>query len=416
MSSFKKLSRADVTVVPYHANKQWNVNIDCFPTSSDYLTIYKGTNVTGSFSLGGDPINEGQYERLIYTQINHLFYQEYTASLDTGSLIFTLNNYESASQQRPTASYFIYNDNKNFVNNFPTGANASIRVIAINQDIYGNKVLPNSFVLTSSAYSVTDDGYGNVKDGSTHIGNIFYAHGLVVVTNPDYQLMFPTSSCIPTTTTTTTSTTSTTTTPVPTTTTTTTSTTSTTTTEAPTTTTSTTTTTTTAEPTTTTSTTTTTTTEPTTTTTTSTTTTTTTPTPTTSTTTTTTTAAPVDVYLVYRIINNGGGSYDTKFTLSNTAGDDSPGSQITVPFDIGTSSGQYILYSATCGAFDASGTWYLLAGNSTTTKSITCNEVGGFSVSSVQLNNPPFTYNVGGGYYEYTYLGTPYRIYITPPV
>ena len=98
MSSFKKLSKSDVTVVPYSANKQWTLPYCPYPTSSDYLTIYKGTNVTGSFSLDDDLITEGQYERLVYTQINQLFYQDYTASLDTSSLMFTLNNYESASQ------------------------------------------------------------------------------------------------------------------------------------------------------------------------------------------------------------------------------------------------------------------------------------------------------------------------------
>ena len=191
MSSFKKLSKSDVTVIPYSANKQWTLPYCPYPTSSDYLTIYKGTNVTGSFSLDDDLITEGQYERLVYTQINQLFYQDYTASLDTSSLMFTLNNYESASQQRPTSSYFIYNDNKNLVTSFPTGSMEGIRVLAVNQDIYGNKVLPNHFILSSSAYYVTDDGYGNLYDGITHIGNIFYAHGLGVITNQDYQLMFP---------------------------------------------------------------------------------------------------------------------------------------------------------------------------------------------------------------------------------
>jgi hypothetical protein len=194
MSSFKKLSKSDVTVVPYSANKQWTLPYCPYPTSSDYLTIYKGTNITGSFSLDDDLVTEGQYERLVYTQINQLFYQDYTTSLDTSSLMFTLNNYESASQQRPTSSYFIYNDNKNLVTAFPTGAMEGIRVLAVNQDIYGNKVLPNHFILSSSAYYVTDDGFGNLydtKSTKTHIGNLFYAHGLGVITNQDYQLMFP---------------------------------------------------------------------------------------------------------------------------------------------------------------------------------------------------------------------------------
>jgi hypothetical protein len=190
MSSFKKLSKSDVTVVPYSANKQWTLPYCPYPTSSDYLTIYKGTNFSGSFSLDED-VTEGQYERLVYSQINQLFYQDYTASLDTSSLMFTLNNYESASQQRPTSSYFIYNDNKNLITSFPTGTMEGIRVLAINQDIYGNKVLPNHFILSSSAYYVTDDGFGNLYDGTIHIGNLFYAHGLGIITNQEYQLMFP---------------------------------------------------------------------------------------------------------------------------------------------------------------------------------------------------------------------------------
>lgn len=192
MSAFKKLSKSDVTVVPYAANKQWNLIQCSYPTSSEYFTIYKGTNVTGSFNPDTDPITNDQYERLVYDQINHLFYQTYSASLDTSSLMFTLDNYESASQQRPTASYFIYNDNANLIKSFPTGAMNSIKVVAINQDIYGNKVLPNSFVLTSSAYRITDDGFGNLYNyGTTHIGNIFYAHGLAIITNQSSQSIFP---------------------------------------------------------------------------------------------------------------------------------------------------------------------------------------------------------------------------------
>ena len=192
MSAFKKLSKSDVTVVPYAANKQWTLPQCSYPTSSEYFTIYKGTNVTGSFNPDIDPITNDQYERLVYDQINHLFYQTYSASLDTSSLMFTLDNYESASQQRPTASYFIYNDNANLVKPFPTGAMDTIKVLAINQDIYGNKVLPNTFVLTSSAYSIIDDGYGNLYNyGTTHIGNIFYAHGLAIITNQDSQSIFP---------------------------------------------------------------------------------------------------------------------------------------------------------------------------------------------------------------------------------
>jgi hypothetical protein len=37
-----------------------------------------------------------------------------------------------------------------------------------------------------------DDGYGNLYNyGTTHIGNIFYAHGLAIITNQASQSIFP---------------------------------------------------------------------------------------------------------------------------------------------------------------------------------------------------------------------------------
>ena len=195
MSSFKQLSKADVTSVSYAANKQWTLPFSCPSLSNGYFNIYKGTFITGTFALNNystDPVTNGQYERLVYDSINHLFYQKFSGSLDTGSLMFNVTTYEFASQQHPTGAYFDYNTNPLLIKNFPTGANAGIRVLSIDQDIYGSKVLPNSFVLSSSAYYITDDGYGNLfGSGSAHVGNIFYAHGLAIITNPDYQNMFP---------------------------------------------------------------------------------------------------------------------------------------------------------------------------------------------------------------------------------
>ena len=266
MSSYKKLSKADVTNVPYAANKQWNLSYSCPSVSNGYFNIYKGTYITGTFALNNyatDPFTNDQYERLVYSSINHLFYQSYSGSkLNTGSLMFNVDTYTSASQQRPTGAYFDYNTNPLLIKTFPTGTDASIRVLAVNQDIYGSKILPNSFRLSSSVYDIKDDGNGNLKNtidcinytatkrstflsqdsvsytdcsgvaqsftvenppstypgsvtffarsgsviyndsqielvenynsnNDNHIGNVFYAHGLAIITNPDYQNMFP---------------------------------------------------------------------------------------------------------------------------------------------------------------------------------------------------------------------------------
>ena len=114
MASFKRLKRSDVISVPYVANKNWVFDYCPYP-KDQYIKLYKGTNVTGSFSTKYDPVTEGQYERLIYSQINHLFYQSFSGSLlNTGSLMFNVETYQSASQNRPSASYFNYNINPLF--------------------------------------------------------------------------------------------------------------------------------------------------------------------------------------------------------------------------------------------------------------------------------------------------------------
>lgn len=217
MSIFTKLNKSDVTEVPYSSNKQWNVSYCSYPTSNEYIVIYNGTKTTGIFDPDNDIVTEGQFDRNVYDSINHLFYQSYSGSLlDTSSLMYSINNYPSASQQRPTQSYFIYNENPGLIKHFPSGSGNGIRVLAVNQNIFGSKLLPYHFQLSSSVYFVVDDGVGNIYDISLalggyisssyvneyyfhnldptlfiHVGNVFYSHGLAVITNQDYQSMFP---------------------------------------------------------------------------------------------------------------------------------------------------------------------------------------------------------------------------------
>lgn len=211
MSSFKKLSKADVTTVPYAANKRWDLTYNGTP-NDEYAVGFLGRN--RSFSSLKTTTTNGQYQALVYASINHLFYQQYSSSLDTGSLMFNVNTYESASQQRPTASYFNYNTNPLFIPYLLTGSNQTVGVLSINQDIYGSKILPNSFQISSSAGDIIkDDGNGNlyeisqaqsqyvdlnwvtlnyiqtgslVEPGVFFIGNIFYAHGIATFTSGSY--------------------------------------------------------------------------------------------------------------------------------------------------------------------------------------------------------------------------------------
>lgn len=219
MASFKKLSTPDVFVVPYTANKNWDLDFACVPQDGAYFTILKGKNITGSIDLVNGPITEGQYESLIYRQINHLYYQYHSSSiLDSHSLLDSLyyESYMTESSTISTGSYFDFNENPSFINNFPTSSNDIIRVMSFNQNIYGEQIKPNNFILTASgSYQLVDDGYGNIYDISftgyyvepgyyappgyiaelqnkVHVGNIFYSQGLVIITNQNYKCFLPT--------------------------------------------------------------------------------------------------------------------------------------------------------------------------------------------------------------------------------
>jgi hypothetical protein len=214
MSSFKKLKSSDVSLISHTANKQWGLSSD-----SPYITVYRGTKSTGSFDIITDSVTEGEYDRLVYNQINHLFYQSYSGSLlNTASLANSLY-YESASQQRPTKYYFNYNEDAALIKNFPSASEENIKVFSIDQSIFGSQILPYNFIISSSAYLIADDGRGNLYDvnpafeiddyvlefyvdnnyftdvipDSVFIGNIYYSQGLAIITNQNYQSMFTSS-------------------------------------------------------------------------------------------------------------------------------------------------------------------------------------------------------------------------------
>jgi hypothetical protein len=178
MSSFKQLHTSDITVSSYTANKSWSFAYTVTPNDG-YITYYIGTNTP--FLPSGDTTTNGEYQSSIYALANQLYYQNYTASLNTQSLATSIY-YESASSQRATSSYYDYG----FRNNFPSQSGAQIGVLGVSSDLYGNNILPYTFRISSSNFDVTDDGKGNLISSSILIGNVFYAQGMCIITNPNF--------------------------------------------------------------------------------------------------------------------------------------------------------------------------------------------------------------------------------------
>jgi hypothetical protein len=186
MSSFKRITPSDIIISPYVANKTWGFSYDNYVENG--INVYTGINYTSSFTLNS-PTSSGQYNQLVYDSINHLYYQSYSGSLlDSGSLISSIYYEDAQNMGRPSGSYYNYLDTTFGVKTFPSGSDAEIRVISIPKEKYGSKIKPGSFNLIAVDYSAYDDTYGNIIETSagSYIGNIFYEHGMIIISEVDY--------------------------------------------------------------------------------------------------------------------------------------------------------------------------------------------------------------------------------------
>jgi len=203
-SAVKSIRSSDITTLPYKVNKQFT-----FESASLYqnnIIIYKGYLETGS-SL--DKLNDNE---LIYYSARQLYYgSEITSSIIISNISGShYNNYQQSTAASGTFEYEI--------KQYPTENRSEIRIISIPQDIYGERVKPNTFILKSdtNTYYIVDDGNGNLFDISgleqeyvingqiqldyftginklqlPHVGNIFYAHGISIITNQEYLFIYP---------------------------------------------------------------------------------------------------------------------------------------------------------------------------------------------------------------------------------
>lgn len=192
MSSFKRIHKSDIFTLPYVANKNWSFTSSSLADNG--IVIYNGTKQDTVFDPINDTVTEGYYDKLIFKSINHLFYQEFSGSYinNTGSLQST--NYESSSIYRPSGSYYDYNEWNTQDKYYPTSSGEKIKVLSIPKDVYGSSIKKGTFCLSSSLYFIEDDTKGNLIDTSgsleVNVGNIFYSHGIAVITNQAYQTIF----------------------------------------------------------------------------------------------------------------------------------------------------------------------------------------------------------------------------------
>jgi hypothetical protein len=241
--AYKKLNPAEIKSVPYVANKQYEYDSSSYADNN--IQTYIGEYIPITTDQPFDSVNDnlttdGNYRRLIYESIRHLYYQNYITKssqdqdIADDALIYpdNVNNFWHSSSfdnylQNTMASgtfpnfrdfpYFetveydfdatssLFGSAIYFIENA-----AKIRVVSIPKDKYGEGIKPNSFVISGSNFYMADDGQGNVYDYikviakygerfysappgyysgeglAVPVGNIFYNHGIAVITNVDY--------------------------------------------------------------------------------------------------------------------------------------------------------------------------------------------------------------------------------------
>lgn len=182
--AYKRLSKSDVIVTPFTANKQWTIPSASY--SSSNILIYEGKNLDD-----GATTTDNQEKYLIYKSVEQLYYRNYvSASLDNTSSFFTQNG-NLATQSLQSGSYWNYPQSTvGEIRYFPTGSGVQIHVMGIPREIYGSQIKPGTLTFTNPTYgTITDDKQGNLiyNSGSLyvnkHIGNIIYPHGILIFTD-----------------------------------------------------------------------------------------------------------------------------------------------------------------------------------------------------------------------------------------
>tara|TARA_R100000951_G_scaffold116774_1_gene130675 strand:- start:802 stop:1764 length:963 start_codon:yes stop_codon:yes gene_type:complete len=208
MAAFKQFNSQDIIVSPLEVNKSFTFKGDGELSASNAdVNRFLGKNVNFTASTNYQTgFNSGSLilsQSSIYNSVKELYYSNYLTS--------------SFGDDAVTASVLLGSDpsgnvlvgpngsNGKYVNylqssltqsrNFPTDENDYVLVFSIPSKLFGDYIQPESFALTlgydsinfTDVAEITDDGEGNLLSASINVGQIFYPHGIAVITQQDFD-------------------------------------------------------------------------------------------------------------------------------------------------------------------------------------------------------------------------------------
>ena len=223
MSTFVKLNKQDAYVSSYISHKRWIID------ESDFNSY--GIQATPAVSSSGDiyissPITSEEESKLLYKSIQHLYYREGNTSLELdeeGYVDLASYTYEHYTSTTLVDKDIRVLEDKAFVIQIPANVVGSgikpTSFLLSTRNPFGDYILPDyidtdyvlegtalpgqgntvdnymedgyveeGYVVGSSAaieLTLIDDGEGNILDADTleKVGDIIYAHGMVILTD-----------------------------------------------------------------------------------------------------------------------------------------------------------------------------------------------------------------------------------------
>lgn len=199
MGVYKQFLASDIVITPLELNKSFNYRGAASLTGSNVgIDRYLGLNSSSLFNPITDPTTgqiTTQYQRLVYNSIKQLYYTNYLNSTASyGSPVNTASIYPGSDPSgnvlvgSTSSAGLFYNypqTTLTFAHYFPTSSDSIIGVLSIPASLYGNYIQPGSFNWIAESGSIYDDSEGNLILSSSGkvCGNIFYSHGIAVITS-----------------------------------------------------------------------------------------------------------------------------------------------------------------------------------------------------------------------------------------
>jgi hypothetical protein len=183
MSAWKQFLASDIIVNPFVVNKGFNFPESQWATGSDNQLVgidrFLGENVNWFINKSTTGTLSTEYTALIYNSAKQLYYTNFLSS-STGDnvaqpILFPGSNPSGdvliGSVESPLYDNFLQNT---LVPNrfWPTGSGEQIAIISIPSKLYGEYIVPYSFIFDySSSFKAYDDGEGNLYSSASFTWN-----------------------------------------------------------------------------------------------------------------------------------------------------------------------------------------------------------------------------------------------------